>query len=96
MSSINNDFSKLTANEIRLEQAEYGNLFNAHMIESENLYIAKMTNVNNNLLPPNKLALTMNLLSNNRHCRNLYCFQHTHFTLEKDQLTVKTEKLTSS
>ena len=55
--------------------------------------IAKMINIDSNLFPPNKLDLTMSLLSNNRHCRNLHCYQHTQFSLEKDELTVKTEKI---
>ena len=93
VSNINQDFSKLTSNEMKLEQVEYGSLYHSHMIESEQLYIAKMTNIDNNLFPPNKLDLKMSLLSNNQHCRNLHCYQHTHFSLEKDQLTVKTEKV---
>ena len=92
VSNINQDFSKLTCNEMKLEQVEYGALYHSHMIESEQLYIAKMINFDNNLFPPNKLDLTMSLLSNNRHCRNLHCYQHTHFSLEKDELTVKAEK----
>ena len=93
VSNINQDFSKLTSNEMKLEQVEYGTLYHSHMVESEQLYIAKMINVDNNLFPPNKLDLTMSLLSNNHHCRNLHCYQHTHFSLEKDQLTVKREKV---
>ena len=63
------------------------------MVESEWLYIAKMINNDFNLFPPNKLDLTLSLLSNNRQCRNLHCYQHTQFSLEKDELTVKTEKI---
>ena len=71
VTNINQDFVKLAGNERKLEQIEYGAFYHSHMVESERLYIAKMINIDSNLFPPNKLDLTMSLLSNNIHCRNL-------------------------
>ena len=93
ITSLNQDFSKLAGNEKKLEEIDYGTLYHAHMLESSRLYIARMIHIDSNIFPPNKLDLTINLLSNNRYCRNLFCYQHTQFQLNKDKLSSKTEKI---
>ena len=74
VTSINQNFAKLAGNRKKLEEIEYGTLYHSYMLETSRLYIARMINIDSNIFPPNKLDLTINLLSNNRYCRNLFCY----------------------
>ena len=65
VTSINQNFAKLAGNRKKLEEIEYGTLYHSYMLETSRLYIARMINIDSNIIPPNKLDLTISLLSNN-------------------------------
>ena len=65
VNNINTEFASLAGNEQKLEALEDGSQFHNHMLESPRTYIAKISNIDSNIFPPNKLDLANNLLSIN-------------------------------
>ena len=63
------------------------------MLEASQTYIAKISYIEANIFPPNKLTLANNLLPNSWFCKNLYCYQHSHFQLNQNQLEIQTEQV---
>ena len=72
---------------------EYSSQFYSTMLEASQTYIAKISYIDANIFPPNKLTLANNLLSNSWFCKNLYCYQHSHFQLNQNQLEIQTEQV---
>ena len=54
VNNLNTEFASLTGNEQKLEAIEYSSQFYSHMLEASQTYIAKISYIQANILPPNR------------------------------------------